>query len=241
VGDAPARPASPNFGMHTAAYNAGVKYGIVSKDHPEAEAPLLAGVTLEYQTVGFSGVTPNPAPNAETVQDYRLLTLAAVADYAVSGLSRFDAKLGLTQYKPTGSSARSKPDITGELGYTRGLSVVTEINARLFRRIVAAATTGSATTDTGIGIGVDWAPILDLRVLASYSWANSSYEGASEVAPENQGRSDQLQNATLGVGYALWRYYRVRVFGTYSDRDSSVSANSYNDVTGGLELSFAWK
>jgi len=242
---AAARRASPDFGVHEAAVNTGVLYGIENKEHPEEEAPLLMGVVLEYQTVGYSGVTEQPPPppgvTRETFDGYSLLTLAATARYAVSGMSLLDAKLGLTRYNPRASTATTQPDVSGEIGYTRKLSAVTELNAHLFRRVVAAVATADATSDNGISVGAKWEPLRDLTVLGNYAWATSSFEGLSGIAPENEGRSDTVQSATLSVAYPPSRPFHVRVFGSYTERTSNLAFNDFVDETVGIELSFRWR
>ena len=250
---APARPASPDFGMHEAGFNLGARYGIDNKEHPELEAPLLFGLVLDYQIVSFSGVTrqteqpdPGPLPPLLTppgeahnqFQDYQVLTLQATMRYAVSGVSLLDAKLGLAQFNPERSSAESRPEGTGEVGYTRKVSPITEINAHLFRRIVPYVATADATTDSGISVGARWEPIRDLTVLGDYSWASSAFEGLSAFAPENAGRSDDVQNAALSVAYPSRKMFYVRLFSTFSDRKSNLGYNDYNDITAGVELSF---
>ena len=239
---AAARLASPDFAVHERTYNAGVQYGIENKAEPETEAPLVVGVMLEHQTVNFSGVTPQPPPPPGVTRDdfegYRLLSLQATAQYVVSGLSNLDGKLGVAQYKPK-SSGSSKPELIGEIGYTRKLTGVTELNLHLFRRIVAFAASADSTTDTGASIGAKWEPILDLGVLANYSYATSHF-GGSSVAPENSGRSDKVQNASLSVAYPLFHYFGVRLFGTYTNRSSNLAFDNYSDKIVGLELSFRW-
>lgn len=236
VKGAPARNASPDFALHETAYNAGVEIGIEDKEHPEAEAPLVYGLMLESQNVNFSGVTPQPAPAAneqpENFDGYRLLTLLATTKYALSTLSRLKGQLGITQYSPA-QGPSSDPDLTGEIGYTRGVSPITELNVQLYRRIVAFAATTDASTDTGASIGAKWEPIRDLTVLANYGRGRSEFKDA--------GRSDDVENASLSFAYPQFRYFHIRVFGTYSDRRSNLSYNNFTDETVGAELSFRWR
>ena len=242
---AAARVASPNFAMHETAYNAGVQRGILRKEHSENEAPLFVGVMLGYQTVSFSGVTPQPPPppgvSQEKFDGYRLLSLEATAKYDISELSAFDGKLGVTQYRPRESAGGSRLELTGELGYTRSLSEVTELNLHVFRRIAPYAATGDASTNTGISVGAKWQPMLrDLIVLVNYSWASSSFGGSSGFAPENSGRGDTVQTATLSLAHPLFRYFAIRLFGSYSDRHSNRAFDSYADKIVGAELAFRW-
>lgn len=242
---AAARNASPDFGVHEAAFNAGVVYGIDNKDRPEEEAPLLLGVVLEYQTVSYSGVTEQPAPppgvTRETFDGYSLLTLAATGRYAVSGLSLLDAKVGLALYDPDAATTDSRPIVTGEIGYTRKLTAVTELNAHIFRRVLPAVATADATSDNGASVGAKWEPIRDFTVLANYLWATSSFEGLSGIAPENEGRSDTVQAATLSVAYPPSQAFHVRVYGSYDDRRSNLEFNEYTAETVGVEMSFRWR
>ncbi|HUR40015.1 MAG TPA: hypothetical protein VM240_02505 [Verrucomicrobiae bacterium] len=246
---APARVASPDFGVHEAGVGAGVLYGIDNKEHPEDEAPLLLGVMLDYQTVHFSGVSRPPDPPPPTLpiigvqgeafnefQDYALLALQATGRYAVSGLSVLDGKLGVTLLQPERASADSRPALTGEVGYTRRVSPLTQVSAKIFRRIVTNVANADATTDSGIAVGAKWEPILDLTVVGDYSWASSAFEGLSGFATENAGRSDDVQNGTLSVGYPKGSLLFFQVYTSYADRRSSAGYNDYNDVTAGASL-----
>jgi hypothetical protein len=241
---APARVASPDFAVHEAAFSAGVRYGIENREHPEDEAPLLVGLLLEHTAVSFSGVTPQPQPppgvTPENWSGYALLALGMTAAYSLDGMSSLDGKLGLTQYDASGDAAPTTRDLTAEIGYIRRLSVVTELSARLFRRIVPFAATADASANTGIGFGAKWQPLRTIAVLADYTYGRSSTRGLSGVAPENSGRADNSQRASLGVTCALLRSVSLRMYTTYSDRRSNLGYNDFNDVTAGAELSLRW-
>lgn len=247
---APARPASPDFGVHEAGFNAGVLFGIENKEHPEHEAPLVAGLVLDYQAVSFSGVTPPPPPpdplppplaltpeERDEFQDYALWSLVATARYAASGLSILDGKLGVTLFDPERATADARPELTAEVGYTRKLSAATELNAHVFRRIVPYVATADATTDTGVSAGFKWEPLRSFTVLGNYAWASSAFEGLSAFAPEDSGRSDDVQEGTLSFAYPVEQLLYARLFGRYSDRHSNLGYNDYNATTVGLELS----
>ena len=242
---APARLASPNFALHETAYNVGVQLGVENKDLPTHEVPLFAGIMLEHQTVTFSGVTPQPPPppgvTRETFDGYRLLTLNTVARYTIDGHSSFDGKLGITRDTPRQSTASSRLQLTGDIGYTRELSALTEVNARLFRRVVPFVATADATTDSGASVGAKWQPIVGFIVLADYAWASSSFRGLSGTTSDNSGRGDMTQSASLSFGFPVLRYFGIRLFGTYNDRSSSAAFNDYTSKIGGVELSFRWQ
>lgn len=241
---AAARNASPDFAVHEAAIDAGAQYGIENKEHPELEAPLRAGALLEYSTVDYSGVSPQPAPPPGVSRDnfdgYSLLTLSLTGNYSVSELSNLDAKLGATRYNPSHTSVVSRPDLTGEVGYLRKLTVLTEVNAHLFRRIVPYLASVDTTTDTGVSVGAAWEPASGLMLLGNYSVASSAFGGLSRVAPENLGRRDTVQNAMLSFAYPKLHTLYLRVFAGYSDRRSNRAYDDFNDVTLGAELSFRW-
>lgn len=242
---APARLASPDFALHERAYNVGVEFGIENKERIEDVVPLFIGIMLEQQTVTFSGVTPQPPPppgvTRETFDGYRLLTLDTTARYTINHHSSFDGKLGITRDTPRQSTAGSRLELTGDIGYTRELSALTEVNARLFRRVVPFVATADATTDTGASLGAKWQPILGFIVLADYAWASSSFRGLSGVDADNSGRGDKTQNASLSFSFPVLRYFGIRMFGTYNDRRSSAAYNDYSSKVGGVELTFRWQ
>ncbi|WP_281784580.1 surface lipoprotein assembly modifier [Sinimarinibacterium flocculans] len=241
---APARAASPDFAVRESAYSIGLEFGIESKDHPEAEAPLLLGLKLQQQNIDFSGLSPQPQPppgvEPENFDGYDLLSLETTVQYTISGLSSLGGAFGVTQYTPDGGE-RSSPELTGNLGYTRKLSALTEVEASLYQRIVLASGTADSTTDTGFGLGIKWEPLLDFMVVANYSRARSDFNGRSGVAPENSGRGDTVQNASLSLAYPVRHFFGLRVFGTTSKRSSNLAFQNYRNDTVGIELSLRWE
>lgn len=240
---APARVASPNFAVYETGFSAGVQYGIENKEHPEDEAPLLVGGLLEHTRVRFSGFTPQPPPppgvTRETFDGYALIALGATVTYSLDGMSSLDAEAGITQYRPAQSGDTSLA-ATGEIAYIRRPSVITELRASLYRRIVPIAPTASAGTDTGIELGARWEPLRGLEFQGEYAFGTSSARSESLFAPENFGRSDNVQRAALSVGYPQGRPIFIRLFSAYSDRHSSLGFNDYSDFTAGVELSARW-
>lgn len=240
---APARVASPDFAVHETGFSAGLQYGIENKEHPEDEGPLLIGALLEHTRVSFTGFTPQPQPppgvTRETFDGYALIALGATASYSLDGLSSLDGELGVTQYRPSRGGETSL-SATGEITYIRRPSVITELRASLYRRIVPTAPTASAGTDTGIGLGLKWEPLRGLEILADYAFGTSSARSESLFAPENFGRNDTVQNAALSLAYPRFQPFFARVFTTYGDRRSSLGFNDYDAFTVGVELTARW-
>lgn len=240
---APARVASPDFAVRETGLSAGLQYGIENKEHPEDEAPLLIGALLEHTRVDFTGFTPQPQPppgvTRETFEGYALIALGGTASYSLDGMSSLDGEAGVTQYRPAHGGDTSL-SATGEITYIRRPSVITELTVSVYRRIVPIAPTASAGTDTGIGLGARWAPLREIEVQGGYAFGTSSARSESLFAPENFGRSDNVQDASLSVAY-LWRQpVALRVFTTWSDRRSSLGFNDYDAFTAGVELTARW-
>lgn len=240
---APARVASPDFAVRETGVHVGLQYGIENKEHPEDEAPLLVGARLEHTRVDFTGFTPQPPPppgvTRETFDGYDLVALGATASYSLDGMSSLDGEAGVTQYRPARGGETSL-SATGEITYIRRPSVITELTASLYRRIVPVAPTASAGTDTGIGLGVRWAPLRELELEGDYAFGTSTARSESLFAPENLGRSDRVQSASLGVAYMRYRPVQLRVFTTWSDRRSSLGFNDYTSFSAGVELTARW-
>ncbi len=238
----PQRLASPNFAVRETAYAIGLQYGINRSDQPEVEAPLLVGLMLEQQNVRFSGFTEQPVPPPPQVQQtfdpYRLLTLETTARYVVSGLSTFDAAIGVTEYSAKNDRGDSDPELTGAVGYTRTISVVTEVNVSLYRRVMLFAATADTTTDTGVGFGLKWQPLLNLDVAASALYATSDFGRQGDAAPENTARDDRLQSYAISISYPIFQVLSLRLFGSHEDRRSSFALRDYDDQTIGVALSF---
>lgn len=236
---APARVASPDFAVHETGFSAGVQYGIENREHPEDEAPLLVGALLEHTRVRFSGFSPQPPPppgvTPETFDGYALIAAGATVSYSLDGMSSLDAELGITQYRPAQGGDTSL-NATGEIAYIRRPSVVTELKASIYRRIVPIAPTASAGTDTGIGLGAKWEPLRGLELVGDYSFGTSSGRSESAFAPENFGRSDNVQSAALSVAYPRFQPIFLKLFTTYNERHSSLGFNDYTAFTAGVEL-----
>lgn len=239
-----ARNAAPDFAVRQSAVHAGVLYGIENKVNPEIESPLVLGVQLERETVAFRGLTPQPPPppgaQAERFDDYSLLTLAGTATYALSGYSRFDAKAGVSRFSSDAGDADGLPPLTGEIAYARNLSVVTEISARLFSKIQPFAAAASATTDTGVGIGVKWEPIRYWKLFADYSYANSAFTGLGVFAAETSSRTDQVQNASLRLEVPYGQWIFLRLGGNYSERNSRADYDDFVDRSAFAEVVVLW-
>lgn len=235
----PARAASPDFEVEETALTGGVQYGIESAEHPETEAPLLLGLMLEHETVRFSGFVPDA--DGVGAEDYRLLGLEATAQYAVSGLSTLNASMGATQFESLDGDSDSSIELTGEIRYTRELSAVTEVNARVFRRFSPFVPSAEVTTDTGVGVGAKWEPILDIALLLDYSRTESEFGDHGDAAPENTGREDTTDSASLSLLYTRIEYFGLRLFGTRDERDSNLGFNNFSANTVGAELTFRWE
>ncbi|HUS25503.1 MAG TPA: hypothetical protein VM369_11195 [Candidatus Binatia bacterium] len=245
----PPRNPMPNYAVHESTGQLGLRYGIENKEHPEVEAPLVMGAVLEYRDISLSGVERQPDPpvlppptqlDREKFHGYNTLSLEGLATYTVSSLSALEARLGATLFNPHEVNQESQPELTGRIAYRRRFSVVTEARAEVFRRIATRDVTAEGTTETGAGIGLKWQPLLDLLVLADYSYAQSAYQ-AGTATPVNKGRSDDVNTATLSLGYPFLRYFSVRVFGGWTDRRSNRSWQNFQDKQAGAELEFRWR
>lgn len=235
----PARPASPDFELTETAFLAGVRYGIESAENPASEAPLLVGLEFEHQTVRFSGFVPEEEGAGS--EDYRLLSLETTAQYVVSDLSRLDASLGATRFKSLETGASSSVELTGEVGYTRELSAITEISASVFRRFSPFVADADVTTDTGFGVGAKWAPLPTFALLLDYSWAKSEFGDQGDTAPENTDREDKTKSGSLSVEYSRFAPIGIRLYGQRYERDSSLDFNNFSDNAVGAEISFRWR
>lgn len=239
-----ARNAAPDFAIRQAAVHTGVLYGIENKINPEIESPLVMGVRLRRATVEFRGLTPQPPPppgaQPERFEDYSLLTLEGTANYALSGHSRFEARLGATRFDSDAGDADNLPALTGELEYIRNVSAVTELSARVYGDIVPFVPAATATSDTGIGVGAKWEPIRYCKFFADYSYAESAFTGLGAFAPENSGRSDRVQNAALRLEVPYGQWIFLRLGGSLTERRSSGGYNDYDERAAFAELVLLW-
>lgn len=234
----PARPASPDFSAREAAYALGVAYGLGGED--DEARPISVRVGLEHQEVSFDDLNRLPGEPRPAEDGYELLVLGTEWVYLVSGLSTLEATVGATRYRDRDSAGDSPIELTGDIGYRRALSALTELEIGLFRRIELLNATADTTTDTGYRLGIRWSPLPPLQFSARHERSESVYEGLSGIAPDNRGRKDRNRFTEVGVDYPLWLSSQVRLFGRFGERVSRSGGDDYRDDRYGVELTLQW-
>lgn len=210
----------PDFGLEEDSLGAGIHYLGLGR--------LRLGLLGEYLDGQYVGTGGADAPFEHT-------RFELGANYAISGLSELEARLGHTQRKDRfadGSDHRVDA-LTGSLGLKRVVSGVSSVNAEVFRRINSDASTPDSVVETGMRLGLQWQPTVKLGLDLSVEWLESEFQG-NTLGPQQ--REDEVQSAFLRLNYQMRPWLGIHPYTQLRDRDSNFADERYRGNIYGLEL-----
>ena len=217
---------APEFKLEETSGTLAINYLGVSK--------LSAGLLGEYLEGEYTG--------SDDARSFDETSLQLTADYAVTGLSSFNLKLGVTERQEErddalaeeGTEDEDVSGFTGSLGYNRTLSGKTSFGAQIFRRVDSYVAGANALVDTGLQASLNWQPTARLSVGARAGWTRSEFENGSDTA--QAGREDDLTTASLELSYQALRWLALRPFVEYRDRSSNIEDESFDSTVVGAEM-----
>jgi len=94
--------------------------------------------------------------------------------------------------------------------------------------------------DTGAGGEIAWQPTLKIRLEGGYTFTHSKFQRLSEFSNEPGGRVDEIHISQVALGYQVFDWLGLKVFGGYRDRRSTLAEERFNDayVGGQVRLSY---
>lgn len=190
-------------------------------------ANLSAGLEAEYLRGKYSHDTTALNPN------YHQTSVAVAATYIASGWTDFNGNLGYTRRADPTNSGLS--GVTGSLAYQHRITGKTSINVKLNRAINTYVTTGGNEIDTSAAVGLNWQATYKIQVRADYSYTNSKFPQAPNVALATD-RVDHFQNATVEMTYQVLHWLSIRPYARYQTRHSNSPINEFNANVVGVEL-----
>lgn len=232
-------PDSPQFRLREKVANVAIRYvGVAS---------LSAGLLGTYTDGEFTGV-----PDARTFDE---TSLQFVADYAISGLTRLNLRVGGVRRKQESTVDQTDENavdpandevegFTGALGLTRELSEKTSFNAQVYRQVDSYVVGANSLINTGAGAGLSWAPTEKTRFGARYDWTQTKFQDEPIDEPgENAdvGRKDKFKVASLEMTYRALDWLSFRPFAEYRDRTSTLNDAEFDAFVGGLEMRAGFK
>jgi hypothetical protein len=216
----PASTAAPDFALRESTGRVGVKY--------TTEAKFSVGLEGSYGEGRFSGITDAP--------DYQTTTGDLTLGYKATEIDDFGAHIGYTRLS---SDETTVNGFSGDLSYLRHLSALTSIKLEGFRRMAGYLAGADAVVDTGAGGELTWQPTLKIRLAGGYTYTHSKFEALSSVS-NDAGRVDELHLSQLTIGYQMFEWLGLKVFGGYRDRRSNRGEERFNDTYVGAQLRFSW-
>ncbi len=225
-------PLYPEFGYREASAATSILYLGIQK--------LTAGVRATYIDGSFHHIID--------ATRYTQKTAELTSNYAVTGLTSFDLRLGYTwrnvslvnpadAVNPTvaAGTVGSTRAFTGSLGLTRRLSVKTSTHLKIFREVDSYQAGANSDISTGVEAGLKWDPDFRFSFDASYRYAKETIQGI-QVITDFAGRSDRINGAQFSVRYQVFRWLSVRPYASRYTRSSNLARASYNSTLVGIDF-----
>ena len=228
----------PDFGLKEGGAAASLNYLGINK--------LTAGLRIEYTDGAFHDII--------AATSYHQTTAQLTADYAVSGFSAFDGRIGYTERTNSlvdaGQAIAQGVDIagiegktnsfTGELGFRRQLSVKTSVYLSIFRRVESYVAGANTDIGTGGDVGATWNPDVKFTVSLHYRQETQSIQGVQFITGFAN-RVDHLHSAELFVKYHIRDWLTLRPYVSHDDRGSNYPDISYLATIVGIDLTARWQ
>lgn len=217
----PTQPDYPDFALRESTATAGLKY--------TTEARLAVGVAGSYGEGRFSGIPDTPG--------FRTTTGDLTIGYKTSEVSELAAELGYTHLQGGDLAVNG---FSGDISYKRDLTALTSLKLEGFRRMDGYLAGADVVIDTGAGGEIAWQPTLKIRVEGGYTFTHSKFQPLSDFSNEPGGRVDEIHLSHVAIGYQLFDWLGLQVFGGYRDRRSTIADERFNDayVGGRIRLSY---
>jgi hypothetical protein len=207
----------PDFTLRESTGTAAIKY--------TTEAKLSVGVAGSYGEGRFSGIPDAPRFNTTTGD----LTLG----YKVTDIDELATELGYTRLEGGGLTVTG---FSGDVTYKRDLSALTSIKLEGFRRMDGYLAGADVVVDTGAGGEIAWQPTLKIRLEGGYTFTHAKFQRLSTFSNEPGGRVDEVHLSQVTLGYQIFDWLGMRIFGGYRDRRSNVVNERFNEAYVGGQL-----
>jgi exopolysaccharide biosynthesis operon protein EpsL len=193
-------------------------------------------------------VTRSNFPNQQLVEssevdnDYRQITVSAVADWQITGKSHIEGQLGYTTLHHDELSQRNFSGATGRLGYDWAVGAKTLLNVTAWREIQRYEDVASNyVLSRGISFGPSWSPTSKLVFQAKWLHDDRDYLGdpgfALQTGPQ---RKDTFHGTVVAAGYSPRRNTKLSMSWEHGIRDSNIFGKDYdyNAVSANVQLNF---
>ncbi|MDR7193737.1 hypothetical protein [Luteimonas terrae] len=188
------------------------------------------GVRAEYLDGRFTGTFLGEEP-------FDQITVEAVANYAASGLSQLNARLGHSRRRDRRNAGNDTSAVTGLVSVERTISGITSVDLALFRQINSFSYGPESVIESGVRSSLRWQPTPKTGLQAGLEWSRNSFQdGPQNDQTGAPARIDRQRTAFVRVQYAPLPWLGLHPYVLASDRSSNDRAQRYDKYVVGLEV-----
>ena len=213
-------PGFPDFKLRENTGTVALKY--------RGTAKFTSGLQAVYVDGRFSGVPDSPA--------YSQFTGLLTSTYTVSGKTDLDSDIGYTYFRSRDPGGTNIGGLSVTIGLNERFTGKTSADLHAYRRVEGFVAGADAVTDTGIDVGLQWQATTNFGVQTSYEWVYSEYGALGPGAPSGSDRRDHAQLTTLSLNFLPLDWLALRLYGNYTDRESDVQIDGFNQAIAGIDV-----
>ena len=206
----------------------------VSRETTERLALRYTGVANLSYGLQFSHLSGTFEHSVQSSR-YRQNDAAVVFTYEAGSFSKINGVIGYS--KRTDDLAQTGVSgITGSFTLLRQLTGKTSIQAEIRRAIIVYVVGGGQELDTSASLQADWAATRRINVSARYLHIHSSFGTQAVLNSIDAGRVDGYDQINVSASYQVARWFTVRPFARYENRQSNRTPFTYNGTLVGIDL-----
>lgn len=186
------------------------------------------GSKLSGQVRRAEGEYPNRPLSSSLDREYTQTEYNLLGDWTLTGKLIAHGKIGYVQREHDTQGQRDFSGVAGRLSADYAATGKTTLSAAVYREVSNADLLDATyQVNTGTSLGAAWRATPKITVRASAAFENRTFEGDSGVPGAGDQREDDTVSGTLSVGYSPIEAATIEVGVQAGQRDSNVSAYSY--------------
>jgi hypothetical protein len=204
---------------------------------------LTAGLRGEYLNGRYHDII--------AATKYNQKSTSLTANYAVTGFSSFDMRVGYTWrdsslVNPNDASIPeadragllgTTKSLTGALGVTRRFTVKTSMALKVFREVGSYVASANPEISTGAELSANWNPDAKLGLSLAYRLEKESISGPQITIDQNVDNRDDRSHDVLGnLTYQATKWLSIRPYAEYQTRKSNLQRANYDTLLFGINV-----
>lgn len=191
---------------------------------------FTAGLRGEYLDGRFTGTSMGDEP-------FDQVTVEAVGKYAVSGLSRLNARLGHSRRRDRRIAGNDTSAVTGLVSVERTISGATSVDLELFRQISSFSYGPESIIESGVRSSLRWQRTPRTGLQAGLEWSRNRFQDDPQrIQAEDPVRNDRQRSAFVRIQYAPRPWLSLHPYVHIRDRSSNYREQRYDKVVAGIEV-----